>query len=62
MWNQGHKEVGVLLEVAAKRPVDDVIEGILSPPEVNVEVIEVAEVTRAFISALLTAALVFLNQ
>ena len=61
MWNQGHKEVGLLLEVAAKRPVDDVI-GILSPPEVKVEVIEVAEVTRAFISALLTAALVFLNQ
>ena len=61
MWNQGHKEVGLLLEAEAKSPVDDVI-GILSPPEVKVEVIEVAEVTRAFISALLTAALVFLNQ
>ena len=61
MWNQGHKEVGLLLEDVPKRLPDDVI-GILSTPEVKVEVIDVAEVTRAFISALLTAALVFLNQ
>ena len=57
LWNQGHRELGADVEDAVKRPV---VLATLSP-EVSDEVIEVV-VTLAFISARLTAALVFLNQ